>query len=42
MIALAGNCPQHGWELRTDKTLYEILVGEKDYDNAMGILTALK
>ncbi len=26
----------------TDKTLYEIMVGEKDYDNAMGILTALK
>ena len=26
----------------TDKTLYEILVGGKDYDNAMGILKALK
>ena len=26
----------------TDKTLYEILVGGKDYDNAMGIFKALK
>ena len=31
-----------GGNFGTDKTLYEIMVGEKDYDNAMGILTALK
>ena len=31
-----------GGNFGTDKTLYEIMVGEKDYDNAMGILIALK
>lgn len=31
-----------GGNFGTDKTLYEIMVGEKDYDNAMRILTALK
>jgi hypothetical protein len=31
-----------GGNFGTDKTLYEIMVGEKDYDSAMGILTALK
>ena len=31
-----------GGNFGTDKTLYEIMVGEKDYNNAMGILTALK
>ena len=30
-----------GGNFGTDKTLYEILVGEKDYDNAMGILMSL-
>ena len=31
-----------GGNFGTDKTLYEILVGDKDYDRAMHILTALK
>ena len=31
-----------GGNFGTDKTLYEIMVGEKDYDNVMGILIALK
>ena len=37
-----GTARQHGWNFGTDKTLYEIMVGEKDYDNVMEILTALK
>ena len=37
-----GTARSMGGNFGTDKTLYEILVGEKDYDNAMGILTALK
>ena len=37
-----GTTRSMGGNLGTDKTLYEILVGEKDYDNAMGILKALK
>ena len=36
-----GTARSMGGNFGTDKTLYEILVGEKDYDNAMGILTAL-
>ena len=37
-----GSVRSMGGNFGTDKTLYEIMVGEKDYDNAMGILTALK
>ena len=37
-----GTARSMGGNFGTDKTLYEIMVGEKDYDNAMGILTALK
>ena len=37
-----GTVRSMGGNFGTDKTLYEIMVGEKDYDNAMGILTALK
>ena len=37
-----GTARSVGGNFGTDKTLYEIMVGEKDYDNAMGILTALK
>ena len=37
-----GTIRSMGGNLGTDRILYEILVGEKDYDNAMGILTALK
>ena len=37
-----GTARSMGGNFGTDKTLYEILVGEKAYDNAMGILTALK
>ena len=37
-----GTTRSMGGNLGTDKTLYEILVGEKDYANAMGILKALK
>ena len=34
--------PGRGTARSMGGTLYEIMVGEKDYDNAMGILTALK
>ena len=37
-----GTARSMGGNFGTDKTLYEIMVGEKDYDNVMGILTALK
>ena len=37
-----GTVRSMGGNFGTDKTLYEIMVGEKDYDNVMGILTALK
>lgn len=37
-----GTARSMGGNFGTDKTLYEIMVGEKDYDNVMEILTALK
>ena len=37
-----GTARSMGGNFGTDKTLYEIMVGEKDYDSAMGILTTLK
>ena len=37
-----GTVRSMGGNFGTDKTLYEIMVGEKDYDSAMGILTTLK
>ena len=35
-------CKVYFSAVRIPIALYEIMVGEKDYDNAMGILTALK
>lgn len=37
-----GTSRSMGGNFGTDKTLYEILVSDKDYDRAMHILTALK
>ena len=42
MSMVAGTARSMGGNFGTDKTLYEIMVGEKDYDNVMEILTALK